>query len=167
MATVVSTLAQAGADVTVVMTESATRFVAPLTFEALSGNPVIDSPWTRVVSSDPQHIRIAAAADLMLIAPCTMDLVARLAGGFTSDAVTLVASALNLQVQPILLAPSMNQQMYAQPSTQRNLRQLADDGFSIIEPGSGWQACRTDGIGRLPEPEQLVDSIIASLPAMS
>lgn len=159
VATVVSRLAQAGAEVTVAMTESAARFVTPLTFQALSGRPVYDSQWTHIESSDPQHISLARSADLMLIAPCTMDMLAKLAHGRTDDVVSLIASAVDLKRQPILLAPSMNEVMLNQPSTQRNLKQLGEDGFEIIAPGVGWQACRTDGAGRLAEPEEILGAV--------
>jgi phosphopantothenoylcysteine synthetase/decarboxylase len=95
----------------------------------------------------------------MLIAPCTMDMLAKLACGRTDDVVSLIASAIDLKKQPVLLAPSMNEVMWQQPSTQRNLRQLEKDGFHIIQPGSGWQACRTEGIGRLPEPDELLAAV--------
>ncbi len=159
VAYVVSALAQAGAEVTVTMTEAATRFVAPLTFEALSGRPVYTSQWQQIESHDPQHVSLATAADLMLIAPCSMDMLAKLAAGRTDDVVSLTASAIDLKSRPVLLAPSMNAAMYGQPSTQRNLKELAADGFGIIEPATGWQACRTEGVGRLPEPERLVEAI--------
>ena len=163
IAHVVSALAQADAHVTVAMTDAATRFVTPLTFQALSGNPVYTSQWDHIESSDPQHISLARAAHLMLISPCTMDMLAKLAHGRTDDVVSLIASAIDVGRQPILLAPSMNEVMWNQPSTQRNLKQLAADGFEIIPPAEGWQACRTQGTGRLPEPEQLISAICARL----
>ncbi len=95
VAHVVSRLAQAGAQVTVAMTEAATRFVTPLTFQALSGRAVYCSPWEHIESQDPQHINLARAADLMLIAPCTMDMLARLVHGRTDDVVSLIASAVD------------------------------------------------------------------------
>ncbi len=159
VAWVVSRLAQAGADVHVLMTESATRFVTPLTFESLSGNAVQTSPWQQIDAHDPQHIARADATDIALIAPCSMDCLARLATGRTDDVVTLVLSAINRDKTPVLLAPSMNTVMLSQPATQRNLQTLREDGFSIIEPGSGWQACRHVGPGRLPEPETLLATL--------
>ncbi|TVQ54779.1 MAG: hypothetical protein EA377_04765 [Phycisphaerales bacterium] len=159
MAYVVSALAQAGAKVTVIMTESATRFVTPLTFQALSGRHVYTDQWTHVESQDPQHIQLARAADLMLIAPCSMDMLAKLVTGRTDDVVSLIASAVDRSRQPTLLAPSMNSVMWQQPATQRNLAQLAEDGFRILQPGTGWQACRTEGVGRLPEPDDLLRAI--------
>jgi len=163
VATVVSRLAQAGAAVTVAMTEAASRFIAPLTFQALSGRPVYTSPWDHIESNDPQHIALARAAEIMLIAPCTMDMLARLATGRADDVVSLIASAIDLKRQPILLAPSMNEVMYLQPSTQRNLAQLRADGFGIIDPGEGWQACRTVGKGRMAEPEEILAMMAATL----
>lgn len=157
--TVVSRLAQAGAEVTVTMTDAATKFVTPLTFQALSGRPVYTSSWEHVESSDPQHINLARRADLVLLAPATMDLLAKLAHGFTDDVVSLVVSAVDRATTPVLIAPSMNEMMWRQASTQRNVAQLRDDGFNLIEPGEGWQACRTVGAGRLPEPEELLDCV--------
>ena len=163
VAHVVSRLAQAGAEVTVVMTESATRFVTPLTFQALSGRPVYTTPWEHVESHDPQHVNLARAADVMLIAPCTMDMLARLAHGRADDVVSLIAAAIDWAQQPLLLAPSMNAVMWNQPATQRNVEQLRDDGCRIIEPTDGWQACRTEGMGRLAEPEVIIEAVRETL----
>src|SRR5690606_6527709 len=166
-ATVVSRLAQAGAEVTVAMTPGAVRFVTPLTFQALAGRPVYTSPWEHIESHDPQHIALADAADLALIAPCTMDCLARLAGGRSDDVVTLIVSAIDRRKTPVLLAPSMNSVMWGQPATQRNLRVLEEDGFSIIAPGEGWQACRHVGPGRMAEPEELLGAIVRTLGSRS
>ena len=163
-ASLVSKLAQAGAKVTVAMTESATRFVTPLTFQALSAQPVYTSPWDQIDSFDPQHIALAERTDLASVAPCTMDCLARLALGHTSDAVTLILSAVDRAKTPVLLSPSMNAVMWRQPATQRHIATLAGDGFTLIEPASGWQACRTDGPGRMPEPETLFDHVVGALP---
>ncbi|MCA9309767.1 MAG: phosphopantothenoylcysteine decarboxylase [Phycisphaerales bacterium] len=162
-ATVVSRLVQAGAEVTVLMTSAATKFVTPLTFQALSGRPVYDSPWAHIESSDPQHIALARRADLVVVAPCSMDALARLAHGRTDDVVTLVLAAVDRARTPVLLAPSMNAVMWAQPSTRRNLAQLEADGFTIIDPEHGWQACRTDGAGRMAEPERILEVVAAAL----
>ena len=161
--TVVSQLTQMGADVSVAMTDAATNFVTPLTFQALSGRPVYTSQWEHVESQDPQHISLARAADCMLIAPCTMDMCARLASGRTDDMVSLLVSAIDRRERPVLLAPSMNAAMWSQPSTQRNIQTLKDDGFTVIDPAAGWQACRTEGAGRLPEPEDLIDLVIRTV----
>jgi len=167
MATVVSTLVQRHAVVTVAMTEAATKFVTPATFQALSGRPVLTDIWTPVAAHDPQHVALARDADAMLIAPATMDTVARIANGHADDVVTLICSAIDRATTPVLVAPSMNAVMWTQPATRRNVAMLRDDGFHIVEPGTGWQACRTDGAGRLPEPSELVEAIERALPARS
>jgi phosphopantothenoylcysteine synthetase/decarboxylase len=164
-ATLVSRLAQRGADVTVCMTQSATRFITPLTFQALSANPVYDSQWTHVESHDPQHIGLARKADLCVVAPCTMDCMAKLATGRTDDVVTLMLSAVDRGVTPVLLAPAMNEVMWSQPSTQRNARTLEEDGFTLVGPASGWQACRAVGPGRMVEPEELIEVVETTLVA--
>lgn len=161
-AMVVSRLAQAGAQVTVAMTEAATHFVTPLTFQALSGRPVYTSSWQHTEAHDPQHIALADAADVALVAPCTMDCLARLATGRTDDVVTLILSAIDRTKTPVLLAPSMNSVMWAQPSTQRNLRVLREDGFELVGPAEGWQACRHVGTGRMSEPEELIGAVVAA-----
>lgn len=165
VASVVSALAQAGAAVTVAMTPSATRFVAPLTFQALSGRPVYVSPWEHVESHDPQHITLAARTHLAIVAPCTMDCLARLAAGRADDVVALILSAIDRARTPVLLAPSMNAVMWSQPSTQRNVRLLRDDGFHFVGPDEGWQACRTVGVGRMAEPETLLRAMAEQCPA--
>lgn len=157
-AALTSSLAQGGADVTALLTESAARFVMPLTFQALSGRPVYSSPWEHLESSDPQHISLAESADLVVVAPCTMDCLARLATGRCDDVVTLVLSAVDRQRTPVLLAPSMNAVMWGQPATRRNVELLRNDGFRFVGPDDGWQACRTVGTGRMAEPEAIIAS---------
>lgn len=161
--TLVSRLAQAGANVTVLMTEPATRFVTPLTFQALSGNPVYTSAWQHVQSHDPQHIALADAADVALVAPCTMDFMASLAFGRANNVVSLVLAAINRAKTPVLLAPSMNEVMWNQPATRRNAEQLGEDGFGMVAPGEGWQACRHVGTGRMAEPERLALAVVDAL----
>ena len=158
-ASVVSTLAQADVEVDVAMTDAACEFITPLTFQALSGKPVYTSVWDQHEQSDPQHIRLAGELDAALVAPCTMNMLGKLAGGRTDDAVSLLLSAINRAHTPVLLAPSMNDAMWNQPATQRNLATLESDGYTMIAPGEGWQACRTVGTGRLPEPDELVEAL--------
>lgn len=158
-AMLVSRLAQAGAEVTVAMTDAATKFVTPLTFQALSARPVYTSSWEHIESKDPQHISLADAADAVVIAPCTMDAMAKLATGRTDDVVCLILSAVDRKKTPVLLAPSMNNVMWGQPSTQRNLATLVADGFTIVGPGEGWQACRHVGTGRMSEPEAILEAL--------
>lgn len=154
---VVSRLAQGGADVTVAMTQSATKFVQPLTFQALSAKPVYTSVWQHSEAHDPQHIALADRADLAIVAPCTMDAMAKLAHGITEDVVSLILSAIDRAKVPVVLCPAMNSAMWAQPSTQRNAKQLVEDGFELLGPGEGWQACRHVGAGRMVEPEQILE----------
>lgn len=163
MCSVVSTLAQAGAIVHVAMTEEATRFVTPLTFEALAARAVHLSAWSSVDRSDPQHVRLAKSCRVVLVAPCSMDMLSRLATGRADEIVSLIVAATDRTKTPVLLAPSMNEMMWKQPATQRNLAQLISDGFQIVAPVEGWQACRTVGDGRLPESDDLVDSIVTAL----
>ncbi len=160
---VVSALAQCGASVTVAMTTDAQRFVTPLVFQSLSGRAVVGSPWESASPADPQHIKVAAGLDLYLVAPCTMDMLARLATGRCDDAVSLLAASIDRARTPVLLAPSMNEAMWRQPATERNLATLRADGFAVVEPACGWQACRSVGPGRLPEAEDLLDAVAETL----
>lgn len=161
-ATVVSRLSQAGASVSVAMTASATRFVSALTFQALSGRAVYTDPWEHIESQDPQHISLARGVDAALVAPCTMDAIARLATGRADDIVSLLLSAVDRSRTPVLLAPAMNEVMWGQPATQRNVETLRGDGYAFVGPGTGWQACRTVGDGRMSEPEEIV-SVLGGL----
>lgn len=163
VADLVSTLVQSNYSVDVVMTDAATRFIAPLTFESLTGRPVLDCQWKHIDNCEPQHIKLATNASAMLIAPCTMNMLAKLAHGITDDPVSLVASAIGRSSTPVMLAPSMNATMFDQPATQRNLRSLADDGFTVLDSDEGWQACRADGQGRLLETEMLFDAITEAI----
>ena len=167
IATVVSQLVQAGASVRVAMTESATRFVGPLTFQSLSGHTVLTSLWQSDDRPDSQHVGLARWCEMMIIAPATADVMARLAAGLTDDVVTLTACALPKGV-PVLLAPAMNADMWANPIVQRNvatLKQIAS--YQTVGPDEGWQACRTLGSGRMSEPSAIVQAAAALLPAPS
>ncbi|MCA9275600.1 MAG: hypothetical protein KDA29_06205 [Phycisphaerales bacterium] len=161
--TVVSRLAQAGAQVTVAMTPAATNFVTPITFQALSGNPVYTSSWEHIESKDPQHISLADRCDLALVAPCTMDMLSKLVHGRTDDVVTLILSAVNRKNTPVLLAPAMNDQMWNQPSNLRNVELAKQDRFLQVGPGVGWQACRHTGTGRMSEPEDICRAICEAM----
>ena len=165
-ATLVSRLIQAGANVRVIMTDSATKFVAPLTFQALSGQSVLTSIWQADDRPDSQHIGLARWCELMIIAPATADIIARIATGLTDDLVCLTASALPREpkMTPVLIAPSMNEQMWTSPITQRNVGTLAELlKFHIVGPGDGWQACRTKGAGRMSEPEEIIAAAKSAL----
>lgn len=161
--TVVSRLAQAGAQVTVAMTDSAAEFVTPLTFQALSGNPVYTSPWEHLESSDPQHISIADRSDVALVAPCTSNTLSDIVHAKADSIVTLILSAIDRTKIPVLIAPAMNDTMWHQPANQRNLTQATADGNTIIAPDEGWQACRHEGTGRMSEPAELIFALAGAL----
>ncbi|MEX2673684.1 MAG: flavoprotein [Phycisphaeraceae bacterium] len=157
--TLVSRLAQGGASVTVLMSDAATRFVTPMTFESLSGRPVHTSPWQAYDAHDSQHIALARSADAMIIAPASTNTIAKLAHGLCDNVVTIVAAALPTTT-PVLLAPAMNEQMWQHAITQKNLRILKNDlGYHTVGPEEGWQACRTRGVGRMSEPETILKAI--------
>ncbi len=160
----VSSLVQLGVTVDVLMTDAAARFITPLTFQSLTGREVFDSQWKHIEGYGPQHIQLATNCDAMLIAPCTMDMIAKLATGLTNDPVSVVCAAIDRTKTPVLLAPSMNATMLGQPATIRNLKILSEDRYSIIQPEDGWQACRAIGRGRMPEPESLLNSLANALP---
>ncbi len=162
IADLASKLTQAGADVHAVLTESAVRFIAPLTFQTLTHNPALTSLWVPPNNSDAglsagmPHIDLADRADLIVIAPATADLIARLAQGAGDDLLTTLVLATRA---PIAVAPAMNPQMLNHLATQRNLQTLREFGYRIIEPESGRMACEHVGAGRLPETPELVDWI--------
>src|ERR1700722_12285380 len=160
VADVVSKLVQAGAGVTVAMTESAQKFIAPLTFEALSGRPVRTGTFELIESSDPQHISLTEKADLMLVAPATNNIIAKVAHGLTDDLVSLMICA---AACPVVFAPAMNNRMWHHPIAQENLAKLAKIGYHFICPESGWLACRNVGTGRLSDPRKIVDEVVKLL----
>ena len=161
--TIVSRLAQAGGRVTVAMTPAATQFVTPTTFQALSGNAVYTSSWEHIESKDPQHISLADRCDVAIVAPCTMNTLANLVQGRTDDVVSLILSAIDRQKVPVLLAPAMNDAMWNQPSNQRNVDLAVSDGFTLVGPGVGWQACRHTGTGRMSEPEDCLQALAQAM----
>ncbi|MFP4145337.1 MAG: flavoprotein [Phycisphaeraceae bacterium] len=162
-ATLVSRLSQRGCFVRVVMTDAATKFITPLTLQALSGAPVLTSIWQHDEHPDSQHIGLARWCDLLVIAPATADIMGRIASGLSGDLVSLVAAALPRET-PVLIAPAMNAQMWENPVTQRNLATLRDLlGWRTVGPETGWQACRTRGAGRMSEPETILDAVMQQL----
>ncbi len=151
-------LVKAGADVRVVMTQGAQAFIQPLTFQALTGKPVHTSLLDPEAEAGMGHIELARWADLIIIAPTTADLMARLANGQADDLLTTLCLA---TPAPVHLAPAMNQAMWQHPATQRNAKLLAELGYTIMPPAEGEQACGDVGAGRLPEPEALFAWIAA------
>ena len=154
-------LIKAGATVQVVMTEAAAQFITPVTMQALSGRPVYTSQWDAREDNNMAHINVSREADAILIAPCSADFMAKLLHGRADDLLSLMCLARPTTSVPLLLAPAMNREMYAHPATQRNLVQLQADGATVLGVGSGFQACGETGDGRMLEPEQLLDDVIA------
>lgn len=152
----VSRLRKAGAEVRVVMTKAATEFVTPLTFKEISGNAVAVSMWAENHEFNVEHIALADWADLIIIAPATANILAKAANGIADDLLSTVILAAK---SPIIVCPAMNCQMYANPITQSNLQKLAEFGFVIMPPASGFLACGTSGIGRLPEPSEIISFV--------
>lgn len=151
---------KAGASVHVVMTENGTRFVTPTTFQALSGNPVWTSAWDDRRANSMSHIELTRMADLLLIAPATANMLAKLAGGIADDLLSTLALA---RACPLLVAPAMNRQMWGNPATRRNVAQLLSDGIALIGPDSGSQACGEVGEGRMSEPTEICEAVKATL----
>jgi len=159
-ADLVSKLAQAGAKVTVAMTDAATQFIGPTTFEALTNRPVYRGMFSPVEHPQGEHIGLARRAELYVVAPATADFIAKAAHGLASDLVSTLALTVTC---PTLLAPAMNTEMWNKPPTQRNLQQVESDGMHIIAPGSGWLSCGQIGPGRMAEPAEILEAIRAKL----
>ncbi|WP_201586555.1 bifunctional phosphopantothenoylcysteine decarboxylase/phosphopantothenate--cysteine ligase CoaBC [Psychrobacter jeotgali] len=149
-------LIKAGFEVRVIMTAGAQAFITPLTLQALTGNEVHTSLLDEQAEAGMGHIELAKWADLVVIAPASANTLARLAMGMADD---LLATVCLATAAPVMLAPAMNQQMWAHPAVSLNVQALSDMGYHIIEPASGDQACGDIGAGRLPEPEQLLDKV--------
>ncbi len=151
-------LSKRGAEVQVAMTEGATHFVTPTTFQALSGKPVFTDQWDSRMPNAMAHIDLSRQADLILVAPASADFLARTAHGLADD---LLATMVLARDCPLLVAPAMNRQMWENPATQRNAAQLAADGVQILGPACGEQACGEVGAGRMLEPEEILEEVIA------
>ena len=161
-------LVKAGASVQVVMTESACRFITPVTMQALTGHPVYTDPWDARAGHNMAHIDLPRAADAILVAPASADFIARLAQGRADDLLALLCLARPqshvdaTRRVPLLLAPAMNREMWSHPATQRNVAQAAADGAIVLGPACGEQACGEVGEGRMLEADELRDELIAS-----
>ncbi|MFZ2507360.1 MAG: bifunctional phosphopantothenoylcysteine decarboxylase/phosphopantothenate--cysteine ligase CoaBC [Steroidobacteraceae bacterium] len=155
-------LRERGAEVQVVMTANAARFITALTLQAVSGRPVRDSLWDEAAEAAMGHIELARWADAVLVAPASADFLARLSHGGADD---LLATLCLATTAPMYLAPAMNQQMWANPATAANVSLLKDRGATILGPGEGDQACGETGPGRMLEPEQLAELTLSRLTA--
>lgn len=156
----VSALKKQGANVHVIMTAHATEFVAPLTFQTLSGNRCITDMFADDYEYDVRHISLAKAADLIMIAPATANFIAKAANGIADDMLTTVVLAAKCRK---LVVPAMNTAMYENPVTQSNLTKLREFGWGIVEPASGLLACGDEGKGKMPEPQELLQHILYEL----
>jgi phosphopantothenoylcysteine decarboxylase / phosphopantothenate---cysteine ligase len=154
-------LIKEGATVQVVMTEAAGQFITPVTMQALSGRPVYSSQWDRREPNNMPHINLSREADAILVAPCSADFMAKLLHGGADELLSLMCLARPIDKVPLLLAPAMNREMWAHPATQRNMAQLAADGAHILGVGTGFQACGETGDGRMLEPPELLEDIVA------
>lgn len=155
-AMLVSQLVQAGASVTVVMTEAAERFIGEATFAALTGKPVARHLFGDATYPLGAHITLAQGQDLLVIAPATANFMASSVAGAAPDLLSTLYLAFD---GPVLIAPAMNTQMWAHPAVQRNVTQLRADGIHFVEPGSGWLSCRQVGAGRMAEPAEIQAAI--------
>ena len=160
---VVSRLVQEKFSVHVAMTSAAKRFVGPLTFETLTARPVYLSLWQNPDPAHPPHIQLAQESDLILVAPATANMLAKMAQGLADDLVSSVLLAAD--PKKIVVAPAMNKMMWQNLATARNCNLLAQAGVGVVGPGAGWQACRTLGEGRMSEPEEILTYITQRLAA--
>ena len=154
-------LVKAGATVQVVMTEAACRFITPVTMQALTGRPVVTDQWDSRAPANMAHIDLSREADALIVAPASADFIAQLAQGRASELLALLCLARPRERCALLVAPAMNREMWSHPATQRNVAQVVADGAVLLGPGHGAQACGETGDGRMLEPEELRDAVIA------
>lgn len=155
-----SMLVKLNADVHVIMTKNAEQFISPVTFESLTGNKVIDDTFERNSGYHVAHIAMAAEADVVMIAPATANVIAKLAHGIADDMLT---STMLACTAPVLVSPAMNTHMYENPMTQENIEKLKTLGYKLIEPSFGYLACGDTGKGKMPEPEVLCECILQEI----
>lgn len=156
--------AKAGASVQVVMTHAATQFIAPVTMQALSGKPVYTDQWDARIANNMPHIDLTRDADAIVIAPCSADFIFKLAHGACDDLLSTLCVARPADL-PLMVAPAMNVEMWLNPATARNAKQLAADGISLLGPDSGDQACGETGMGRMLEPDLILEEVGAAFQA--
>lgn len=152
----VSQLKKQGANIYVIMTQSAANFVTPLTFREISGQPVVVDMWAEVVNWNVEHIALASRADLFILAPATGNLIGKIANGIADDMLTTTVMA---TTAPVLFVPAMNTNMYLNPIVQKNISNLTDLGYHFTVPESGMLACGVEGIGRLPDSKVILEKV--------
>ena len=154
-------LSKSGASVQVVMTQAAQQFITPVTMQALTGKPVFTDQWDARIDNNMPHIDLTRDIDALLVAPCSADFIAKLAHGQCDDLLSTLCLA-RPEALPMLVAPAMNVEMWQNPATQRNVRQLKDDRIGILGPEAGEQACGETGMGRMLEPVRIQEEIVAA-----
>lgn len=159
-ASLASKLVKAGAEVRVIMTENASNFINPITFESLTGHKCIVDTFDRNFEFKVEHVALAKKADVIMIAPATANVMAKLAHGLADDMLTTTVLA---SKAPKIIAPAMNTTMYENPLTQHNMELLSQYGFEVITPASGYLACGDTGAGKMPEPEELYEYILKTI----
>lgn len=160
IASLASSLVKLHADVHVIMTQNATHFITPITFETLTGNKCLVDTFDRNFQFHVAHVSLAQRADLMLIAPASANVIGKMANGIADDMLTTTVMACTA---PVLISPAMNTHMYENPIVQDNLDKLRRFGYTVIEPAVGMLACRDVGAGKMPEPEVLLDYILREI----
>lgn len=160
IASLASKLAKLHADVHVLMTQNATNFITPITFETLTGNKCLIDTFDRNFQFDVAHVSLAKKADVMLIAPASANVIGKIANGIADDMLTTTVMA---STAPVLISPAMNTHMYENPIVQDNLQKLERFGYKIIAPAVGMLACHDVGAGKMPEPEMLLDWILREI----
>ncbi len=147
-----------GAEVRVVMTESASKFVSPLTFQTLSGYPVYKDLWESSESKTVEHISLSHWPDLVVVAPATANTIAKIALGIADNLLTTTLMAIKPET-PVVLAPAMNSFMWLNPANQKNLSILKERNFFVLEPRVGILACREEGVGKISDPDQIFETV--------
>ena len=160
IATLASALVKKHADVHVIMTKNATNFINPITFETLTKHKCIVDTFDREFDFSVKHISLAKAADIFMIAPASANVIGKLASGIADDMLTTTVMATRA---PVYISPAMNTNMYENPIVQDNLKKLSDFGYRIIEPDSGFLACRDEGRGKMPDPDELLSYIVREI----
>jgi len=156
-----SKLRQKGLKVIVVMTRNARQFVAPLTFEYVTGNPVVTDLFEKPGGHQCDHVAIADEAAVAVVAPATANIIGKLANGIADDALSTILLAFD---KPVIIAPAMNERMYQSPAVQENLRLLRERGVRQVGPGTGWLACGRTGIGRMADVQEILAAVMDELP---
>lgn len=153
-------LTTAGASVTVVMSDSAVKFVTPLSFQTVTRNQVVTGLWEVVDSYDAEHVSLAKKADCCVVAPATANILGKVACGLADDAVSCLVMTVKC---PVIFVPAMNSGMFASPSVQRNLKTLVDWGYTFVGPGQGRLADGTIGVGRMADQDEIITAIKRAL----